>query len=565
MMAVRLLAIAAVLGSVSWFGIKKYSESIVVPVIDTSLPNPAEPGQTVTINGSGFGTDPDPTVVKVSVGQVEAQILDASPTRINFVVPESLGPSGSQTLPLRVTALGTTSTGLLLKVATVPKISSLSPRVALSGDEVSISGKWLSNAKVKPTVTVAGTEAEVLEAQPALIRITIPQVSVLEGKRVGVRVALGPDIGKEALLNFGRLPFVEKVSPERALPGEVITISGLGLTGPDLAVRLGGRSAAVLASTETELKASVPGIRLSESAGARDLMVSANGKTSVVRPIEILRESAATYSPRFFAEVREDSRAAISCELGAVMVLGADPGSAKRAHDAAAKLNALAAQARGGRVQFVAGDVVISALGGAVLAVGAGDGSGNARSLASVWAAQLTDMFDLFFQGRRPGRTVEMSPDGKVFLEMFSAARRRSSEPGVPPGLLFSPDPSWIRSLGVLASAPAFGSGQSSALLDGFWAGAIEVPGAIQPRKIEISLTATPQGLVGQQISRQGRLSTDVTLRNLDYSRRELRFSFVESGENLSFVGRLDGDVIEGTVSKASGARVGKLNFKLAR
>jgi hypothetical protein len=246
-------------------------------------------------------------------------------------------------------------------------------------------------------------------------------------------------------------------------------------------------------------------------------------------------------------------------------VLGSDPASRARAHEAATKLNALAAQARANRVQFSASDVSIAGPGGPVLVLSAADGSGNPRALAPVWAAALTDMFDLFFQGRRPGRTVELSPDGKVFVEVFAAARRRSAEPGVAISILYSPDPSWSKSLASLAATPAMGSSQALALLDGFWSGVIEVPGAIQPRKIEISLTATPSGLFGQRTSRQGRLSSDVSLEGLRYARRELRFSFVDNGESLSYVGTLDGDEIDGSVTKASGARVGRLKFKLTR
>jgi hypothetical protein len=174
-------------------------------------------------------------------------------------------------------------------------------------------------------------------------------------------------------------------------------------------------------------------------------------------------------------------------------------------------------------------------------------------------------MCDLFLQGRRPGRTVELSPDGKVFVDIFAAARRRSAEPGVSTSLLSSPDPTWVRSMAALASSPAMGSSQAIALLDGYWSGAIEVPGAIQPRKIEFSLTATPSGLFGQRISRQGGLSSDVSLEGLRYARRELRFSFVDGGENLSYVGLLDGDEIEGSVTKANGAKMGRLKLKLGR
>ncbi|MBX7187723.1 MAG: IPT/TIG domain-containing protein [Vicinamibacteria bacterium] len=564
-MALRVGIIAVVLVSLAAFGLHRYSDSIVVPVIDKYLPDPAEPGQTVTINGSGFGEGTDPAAFKVTLGDAPVQVLDGSATRLNIMVPESLGAAGSQTLSLKVTAQGTTSTGRLLKIAVTPRIASLTPRVALSGDEVTIAGKWLGNAKTKPRVTVAGNEAEILDASPTGIRVRVPQVAATEGQKVSVRVAVGSDIGKEFPLNYGRLPFAESVSPARVQPGELITIAGLGLTGPDLSVRISGRSAVIIAASDTEIKASVPGLRLSESAGRRELVVQANEKSSIALPLEILRESSALYSPRFFAEGLEGGRVAVACDLGPVMVLGSDAASHRRAHEAAQKLNALIGQARTARVQFSASDVSIAGPGGPVLALTAADGSGNPRALAPVWAAVLTDMFDLFFQGRRPGRTVELSPEGRVFVDIFAAARRRSAEAGVGTSVLSSPDPSWSRALASLASAPPLGGGQALALLDGYWSGLIEVPGAIQPRKIEISLTATPSGLVGQRTSRQGRLSSDVSLEGLRYARRELRFSFVDGGENLSYVGLLDGDEIDGNVTKASGAKVGRLKFKLTR
>jgi len=564
-MAARVGIIAVVLVGISWFALHRYSDSIVLPVIDKYLPDPAEPGQTVTINGSGFGEGKEPSAFKVTLGDAPVQVLDGSPTRINIMIPESLGPSGSQTLPLKVVAQGATSTARLLKIVTPPKVASLTPRVALSGDEVTIAGKWLANAKTKPVVTVAGNEAEILEASPASIRIKVPQVAATEGQKVSVRVALGADVGKEFPLHYGRLPFVDTVAPARVLPGDVVTITGLGLSAPDLAVKVSGRGAVILSGTDTELKASVPGLRLSESAGRRELVVQANERLSIAHPLEILRESSSSYSPRFFAEGLEGGRVAVACEIGPVMVLGSDAASHTRAHETASKLNALSAQARTNRVQFSASDVTITGPSGPVLVLAAADGSGNPRALAPVWAAALTDIFDLFFQGRRPGRTVELSPDGKVFVEVFAAARRRSAEAGVATSILYSPDPSWSKSLTSLATAPALGSSQAAALLDGFWSGAIEVPGAIQPRKIEISLTATPQGLFGQRTSRQGRLSSDVSLEGLRYAKRELRFSFVDNGESLSYAGTLDGDEIDGNVTKASGAKVGRLKFKLTR
>jgi hypothetical protein len=562
----RVSVVAMVLAGLAWFGLEKYSESIVVPVVDTYVPNPVEPGQTFTINGSGFGTDPDPAIVKVMLGKTEAPVLDATGTLINMTIPESLGAAGSQTLSLTVAAQGSTSTARLLKITVVPKISSLNPRVALSGDEVTLSGKWMATDKAKPTVTVAGNEAEVLEASSTSVRIKVPEVAATEGQRVSVKVTVGSEVSKEALLNFGRLPFIESIQPPRALPGEVVTVTGLGLGGDSSLVKVSGRSGVILSANDTEVKFSAPGLRLSEGAGERSLTIQAGEKSSIAHPLEILRESAALYSPRFFVDLLDDARVVVACELGPVMVLGSDASSRKRAHDAAARLNTLASSGRENRVQFSAADTAITAApGGPVLVVIAGDGTGNPKTLASVWAAQLTDIFDLFLQGRRPSRTVELSPEGKAFVDIFAAARRRSTEPGVPQGILLSPDPAWTRALNALASAPTLDGSQALALIDGYWAGVIEVPGAIQPRKVEISLTVIPSGLVGQKTSRQGGLSSDVSLRNLSYARRDLRFSFVDSGEDLNYQGRLDGDTIEGNVTRSNGAKVGKLTFKLTR
>lgn len=562
MMVARIATIAAVLGVATWFGLQEYSSSVVPPVIDTYLPSVVEPGQTMTITGTGFGSDV--SALRVSLGKADIKVLDANQTRINITIPESLGAVGSQTLPLRVTLPDKTSSARMLKVAVVPKITSLSPRVAAPGDEVVIAGRWLSNPKVKPVVTVAGVDAEVLEAGPTVIRMKVPAITAVEGQKLSVRVAVAPEISRESPLIDGHLPFIESLSPERAFPGEVVTIAGLGFSGADLGVRVGSKAAVVLAASDVELRISVPGGRISESAGARDLVVEAAQNTSSARKLDIRRDSAGLYSPRFFAEALEGGRVAVSCEMGPVMVLGADEPSRRRAHEAAAKLNALSAQGRTNRIMFSAAEAAISAPGAAILVVAPGDGAGAPRSLAAVWSAQLTDMFDLFLQGRRPGRTIELSPDGKVFVDIFGAARRRSSEAGVSQGVLSSPDPAWSRSLATLASSPILGSGQASYVIDGYWAGVIEVKGAIQPRRVEISLTAIDNGVVGQRTSRQGRLSTDVTLQGLSYSRRELRFSFIESGETLNYFGRLDGDTIDGAVTRG-GATVGKLVFKLAR
>ncbi len=359
------------------------------------------------------------------------------------------------------------------------------------------------------------------------------------------------------------------MTPARALPGESVTLTGIGF-GEDAAVTVGGRSAVVLSAGESKVEFSMPGLRLTEGAGQRPMVSQAAGKVSIPRPIEVLRESDAVYAPRFFAEVMRDGRIALSSELGPLMVLGSDAASAKRAHTAAGRLNELTKDARTKRVLFEAADGVISASGGAVLTVATGDasvsaGSDTLRLLANLWAAHLSDTFDLFFQGRRPGRSLELSPAGRVYLDIFAAAKRRSNAKGVPPVLLSNLDPAWAAAFASLAASPVFAPSDSLVVLDGAWSGDIEIPGAIQPRRVEITLTSAPGGVTGQKVSRQGVLSTNMSLQGVTFVRKELRFQFVDTGEDLVFRGNLDGDTIDGTVTKASGEKVGRLLLKLAR
>lgn len=557
----RVAAVAAVAAVGAWFAVDRYSKTLTGPVVDTFMPQPVEAGQTLTINGFAF--PPSLSDVSVEFDGVPVAPSDIQEKRMSVMVPESLGAKGSHSARLQIKSPQGVSVARLVKIVAIPRIAS-APLVGWTDDELVIRGRWLTSPKGPTTATIAGTNAEIVAASEDEVRVRVPQLTEPEGRSVSLKLSAGGETSRDSPLIYARLPYVEKIEPARGHAGDVVTIKGLGLDASGVTVTSGGKPVAILKREASQLTISAPGGRLWETTSTRPIVVMTPSHASEGRDFEIARESMAAYGPRFFVDVvtvGSSPRFAVSCELGPVLVLGtASDANAARAHMAASKLNTLASGARQDRVIFDAKDSTITSKGSSVLTVGPGDGSGSPNALARVWAAVLTDMFDLFFQGRRPLRAAEVSADGQVFLDIFAAARRRSSEPGVPSALLTSLDSTWARSLLALATSPR-GAAQSEQTIDGIWTGTLEASGRA-PLQMVLSLTATSSGLTGQRNSRGGGVSTPLS--DLRLERRQIRFAFVEGGQQWTYRGTLQGDTIEGDVASPSGP-VGKLTLKLAR
>ena len=555
----------------------------VAPVITSVTPPKAEPGQTVTVTGTGF--DPDAGGNTVRFGEQTGQVTSASDTELAVTVPASLAAAEA---PLRVQTRGGRSNALFLKVYKGPRVTSVEPPVALPGSEVVLRGEHLEGPEL--TVQVGGLPATVKESSGGMLRILVPDLPLLEGRAVAVSVQVAGESGRPADLILGRLPLVTRVVPQSGPPGTAVTVRGHGFD-PDVRgdqVTIGGERALLVSATANEIAAIVPAPVSSGSQVQAPVVVQARGGTSSGGvSFVVMSPSESVFHPHYFptavAERTNEDVVFVSTELGPALLLAgkADaPSTTERAMRAATALNALvqAAASRPAVLEVRDRPAVGVALAGnpsLLVAATPEDAAAYAREplargqratprgLAALWAALLQDHLTLFIQRQRPLRMVELSPRGKVLLDLFAEAERRSGAgAGVPMSLVRPLAPSLARSFREMALVLPSGPATAAAAVAGRWEGTMQ-EGSEAPRRITITLRLDGTRLLGSLTTRSRAVAMDVPLKELTYEKGRLGF-VLESGTGAHrWSGAVEGASIEGTIREGTND-VGRFSLRYA-
>src|SRR5262249_22669307 len=275
----------------------------------------------------------------VHIGEQVAAVASATDTQLAVTVPANLAPSEVQVV---VETRGKKSNPEPLKIYIAPRASSIQPDVAPPGAEAGVKGEHRDGKPLN--VTVGGLPAEVKSAEQDSLQIVVPEVPVAEGKSVPVSVQVGADTSKPVSLLIGRLPLVAELQPSRASLGDKVVIKGRGFdtAAGGNSVTFGGQHALVLSATPTEIAAAVPNTAAAGGQVRVAVVVPTRGAASRPAAFVVVRASAATFLPRFFAipAPEHPDVAFVSTELGPVLVLaGRGEALAQRAFDAAAALN----------------------------------------------------------------------------------------------------------------------------------------------------------------------------------------------------------------------------------
>jgi hypothetical protein len=539
------------------------------PVIASIMPAKAEPGQTVTIAGTALGTDPAAIVVRF--GDRRGPVTSANGGTVAATVPADLANAPASDMRVIVEVDGRPSNALFMRLARYPRISSVEPAVALPGTEVLVKGVHLEGDA--PAVRIGGFPATLVSAGRDGLRVRVPEMPVVEGKTVPVDVMLGRDAAKPGSLLIGHLPLVTRIAPSSGEVGTRVTISGYGFA-PGLAanrVTFGSLEAIVLSATDREIQAAVPAAGILGSRTVLPAVVAVGGAQSAPVEFTAVRPSGEVYRPHFAATAAPNGdperTAVVATEIGPVLVLSgrgdaASPG--ERAARVATQLNTLlqASASRPVRIDMQDAPPRVIAEGATIVTVGPEDAEGMARGwdglpgarvtppvLARYWAALLNDYIGLFGQRARPNRIIELTPRGRVLLDLYADAERRGGSTGVGMTIVSTLSPDRADSLRRLGySGPEAGRSSGLALAGG-WEGHIDDGGP--PRAIRVDVTLEGDRLAGAMKSSAGDVAMGIPLRDLSYDKGMVRFSAVLGGAPRHFEGTLDGATLTGTVQSA--------------
>jgi hypothetical protein len=569
----RLAIVALVTAAVAGTALSVYLRlRPAAPVITSVIPPKAEPGQTVTIAGTGF--DPKTDGDTVRFGEQTGQVTSASETQLAVTVPASLAVADTT---VRVQTRGGRSNALFLKIYRGPRVTSVDPPVALPGSEVVLRGSNLAGPSVE--VEVGGLPAAVKESSPTTLRILVPDLPFLEGRPVPVSVEAAGDSGRPAEIILGRMPLVTAVAPQSGPAGTQVTVRGYGFD-PDVRANrmtVGGEPALLVSAVANEIVAIVPAPPTAGTQVQAPIVVQARGGTSSGGvPFVVMSPSEASFRPRYFPAAAADRASEdvvlVSTELGPVLLLSgkADaPSTVERAARAAAAMNAVveAAASRPATLEVRDGPPTGVALAGTptlLVAATAEDAAAYSREpmargqratprgLAQLWAALLQDHLTLFIQGQRPLRVAELSPRGKVLLDLFSEAERRGSAgAGVPTRLVRPLAPSLARSFREMALVLPSGPFTAAAAVAGRWEGTMQ-EGAAAPRRIAVELRLDGTRLSGSLTTRSGAVAMGVPLKDLRYEKGRLWFVIATAGATHEWTGAVVGASIDGTIREGT-------------
>jgi hypothetical protein len=455
------------------------------PRVTALEPDVALPGASVLVRGERL-TNP----VTVKVADVAAEVTEATPEAVRFVVPDLSLPEG-QKVEVVVQSGTTAAQPAELIIGRLPLILEVSPEQGQEGDRVVLKGRGFDPEPGGNTVEFGISPALVLTATPSELTVVAPPVEIGASPEVPVVVTSGGQTsGHSAGFTVTR-PSSSTFQP-RFYAGPVAQHPEEDLA--FVSTRLGP----VLLLGGPEQKASTA-LRAADTADALNRLV------------------AEARSRRIQIEY-EDNPPSVVVAGDASPLLVATP------DDATAYARSWVSDARPARL--------------------------GPRAIARHWAAILQDYIGLFVYRHRPLGVLSLSPRGQVFKEIYGEAIRRApGGSGVPTGIVYPPSERIVAGLRAAALAPSGGSPRDSVAVEGRWSGTLQDPDTGAYR-FEVRFRPEGSGLAGSLTAWRGEVEARAPLRDISFRQKTLRFTVDLRGAALAFEGTLDDTNIEGTATQ---------------
>ena len=133
-----------------------------------------------------------------------------------------------------------------------PRISSITPSSVATGDDITITGKNLSNS----SLLIAGIAVLPTTNTSTSIETSVPGRAALGVQEVKVTNSEGSDTGSITIASIGAPPVITNISPDSVSVGGQITITGTGLKRAGVEVYT--ITATITNNTATSITATIP-------------------------------------------------------------------------------------------------------------------------------------------------------------------------------------------------------------------------------------------------------------------------------------------------------------------
>ena len=161
-------------------------------------PQRGEVGATVTIEGTGFSSTPASDTVKFD--GTEATVSAASSTSLTVKVPTG-ATTGTVSVAVGEEGPVASPESFTVTESLAPTVSSILPVIALSGEEVTVSGSHFEPAVARNDLTVNQVHPEMMSASSTALKFKVPSsrlgghvsVSTVEGSSTGPDLFVPPN------------------------------------------------------------------------------------------------------------------------------------------------------------------------------------------------------------------------------------------------------------------------------------------------------------------------------------------------------------------------------------
>ncbi|KAA3437739.1 IPT/TIG domain-containing protein [Rufibacter hautae] len=224
---------------------------VASPSITGFTPSQSRAGQLVIITGKNFGLIGSKN--QVLFNAVQAQVIEASETRLKVVVP-----TNTLTGKIKVvTPDGAVTSSNDYVIFQPPVFTAVTPMEAVPGEVITITGKHFSSVASQDTLTINGVQAQVLEATETQLKVGVPE-TVYSGKIM--LKTLGGQVETTESFKIWHHPVIASFSPAGGKQGTQVVITGTKFSGSAHLnkVLFNNQLAEVVSAQPTSLTVKVP-------------------------------------------------------------------------------------------------------------------------------------------------------------------------------------------------------------------------------------------------------------------------------------------------------------------